>query len=282
VVAEIFKEPFNKPPREGEEPRDPEVPVEQQVQTLNLVVPGASCGLILGKGGETINNLRESCQSKIILQNKDKVVHPGLDERTVTIHGSMLNAQMAVEKIILLFHEDGSSRTTYQNPSTNYASLQAGGMHGGYGAPPAHAAYGAPAAHGYGAPPSPYGVPPPPAAYGQPAYGMGGYDPYGLPPAPGYGAPTTPAPGMGAGDGGAQMTMKLSIPDMTVGMLVGNGGSVIKELRQMSGSDIKVSQRGDVVPGTTNRIVTIVGNPQAANYAHMLVLQKVPTATMLQ
>mmetsp|Transcript_29474 Transcript_29474/g.46233 ORF Transcript_29474/g.46233 Transcript_29474/m.46233 type:complete len:194 (-) Transcript_29474:45-626(-) len=193
----------------------------------------------------------------------------------------MLNAQMAVEKIILLFHEDGSSRTTYQNPSTNYASLQAGGMHGGYGAPPAHA-YGAPAAHGYGAPPSPYGVPPPPAAYGQPAYGMGGYDPYGLPPAPGYGAPTTPAPGMGAGDGGAQMTMKLSIPDMTVGMLVGNGGSVIKELRQMSGSDIKVSQRGDVVPGTTNRIVTIVGNPQAANYAHMLVLQKVPTATMLQ
>eukprot|EP00961_Rhodomonas_salina_P228767 3092064-Rhodomonas_salina.1 len=81
----------------------------------------------------------------------------------------------------------------------------------------------------------------------------------------------------------------------------------------LSGASIKVSQKGDVVPGTTNRIVTIIGNPVASNYAHMvsavlsavcsvaswlvcflcaswcadsvgwqLVLQKVPTATTVQ
>ena len=48
---------------------------------------------------------------------------------------------------------------------------------------------------------------------------------------------------------------------------------------QISGASIKVSQKGEVVPGTTNRIVTITGSVVAANYAQMLVLQKVPDAT---
>jgi hypothetical protein len=92
--------------------------------------------------------------------------------------------------------------------------------------------------------------------------------------------------------------MRLSIPELAVGVLVGKGGIAIKELMSLSGASIKVSQKGEVVPGTTNRIVTISGNPVAANYAHMvspwfrlslnhpwltflcvqLVLQKVPNA----
>jgi ribosomal protein S3 len=60
---------------------------------VTIVVPAAACGLIIGKGGERINLLREQTQSKIMLQSKEKAV-PGLNERTVTINGSLLNAQM--------------------------------------------------------------------------------------------------------------------------------------------------------------------------------------------
>ena len=66
------------------------------------------------------------------------------------------------------------------------------------------------------------------------------------------------APAVDAGAG--QVQMKLAIPELTVGLLVGKGGSIIKELMSLSGANIKVSQKGDVVPGTTNRIVTITGN----------------------
>ncbi len=65
----------------------------QITMAVTIVVPAAACGLIIGKGGERINLLREQTQSKIMLQSKEKAV-PGLNERTVTINGSLLNAQM--------------------------------------------------------------------------------------------------------------------------------------------------------------------------------------------
>ncbi len=61
--------------------------------TITVVIPAQACGLIIGKGGERINALREQCQAKIQLQSKDRIIQ-GLDERTVTIVGNLLNAQM--------------------------------------------------------------------------------------------------------------------------------------------------------------------------------------------
>ena len=51
--------------------------------------------------------------------------------------------------------------------------------------------------------------------------------------------------------------MKLAIAETSVGVLVGKAGCVIKELMQISGANIKVSQKGEVVPGTTNRCVCV-------------------------
>jgi len=235
--------------------------------TITVVIPAQACGLIIGKGGERINALREQCQAKIQLQSKDRAIQ-GLDERTVTIVGNLLNAQMAVEKVILILYEDGNVH--YTNLGTNYGGFsQMGGMGGGMGRQQGGggmgqqqqlamlqqqqlALAGLPMGYDYGA-----------------ALGLQ------QPPAPPQQAPMVDA-------GAGQMQMKLAIPELTVGLLVGKGGSIIKELMNLSGASIKVSQKGDVVPGTTNRIVTIIGNPVASNYAHMLVLQKVPTATTVQ
>lgn len=45
---------------------------------------------------------------------------------------------------------------------------------------------------------------------------------------------------------------------------VGKGGQVIKEMIDTSGASIKVSQKGEYAPGTTNRTITITGEPIVA------------------
>lgn len=45
--------------------------------TITVVIPAQACGLIIGKGGERINALREQCQAKIQLQSKDRAIQVG-------------------------------------------------------------------------------------------------------------------------------------------------------------------------------------------------------------
>ena len=70
----------------------------QITMSVTIVIPAAACGLIIGKGGERINLLREQTQCKVMLQSKEKAV-PGLNERTVTVTGNLLNAQMVTESL---------------------------------------------------------------------------------------------------------------------------------------------------------------------------------------
>jgi len=53
------------------------------------------------------------------------------------------------------------------------------------------------------------------------------------------------------------------IPDNLIGSILGRGGSTLNELQLHSNTRIRISQRGEYVPGTRNRIVTIRG--QTAN-----------------
>lgn len=49
------------------------------------------------------------------------------------------------------------------------------------------------------------------------------------------------------------------VPDSLIGAIVGRGGKTLNELQQQSNTRIRISQRGEYVPGTRNRIVTIRG-----------------------
>ncbi|EKX42089.1 hypothetical protein GUITHDRAFT_74219, partial [Guillardia theta CCMP2712] len=49
------------------------------------------------------------------------------------------------------------------------------------------------------------------------------------------------------------------VPDNLVPAILGRGGQIIKEMMEVSGATIKVSQKGDFVPGTNNRIISIIG-----------------------
>jgi len=58
-------------------------------------------------------------------------------------------------------------------------------------------------------------------------------------------------------------------------MILGRSGIVIKEMMEQSGAQIKISQKGEYAPGTTNRIVSITGSQQSAQFAHSLVSAKI-------
>jgi len=60
--------------------------------------------------------------------------------------------------------------------------------------------------------------------------------------------------------GGGHVQYTLHVSDAVVPAILGRGGQVIKEMQEQSGASIKVSQKGDYVPGTSLRIITISGN----------------------
>mmetsp|Transcript_20401 Transcript_20401/g.46353 ORF Transcript_20401/g.46353 Transcript_20401/m.46353 type:complete len:241 (+) Transcript_20401:1-723(+) len=77
-------------------------------------------------------------------------------------------------------------------------------------------------------------------------------------------------------------TAQVLIPDNLIGSILGRGGSTLNELQLHSNTRIRISQRGEYVPGTRNRIVTIRGTTsQSVSMAQYLMSQRMvlpPTA----
>lgn len=63
---------------------------------------------------------------------------------------------------------------------------------------------------------------------------------------------------------------QVQVPDYMVGVILGKSGATVIELQNHSGARIQVSQRGEYVPGTHNRAVTISGTQQAVHHAQMM------------
>ncbi|GMH95888.1 hypothetical protein TrST_g3403 [Triparma strigata] len=74
---------------------------------------------------------------------------------------------------------------------------------------------------------------------------------------------------------GNQTVMQMAVPNSVIGCILGRGGTTMLELQAVSGARIKVSQRGEYVPGTENRIVTISGSSEACQGASMLITSKI-------
>lgn len=66
-------------------------------------------------------------------------------------------------------------------------------------------------------------------------------------------------------------TINLAVPDSIIGAILGRRGQTLRELQEESGARIKVSQRDEFVPGTTNRIVTISGPEESIETARTLI-----------
>ncbi|BFZ65016.1 PAB1 binding protein [Saitoella coloradoensis] len=85
---------------------------------------------------------------------------------------------------------------------------------------------------------------------------VGPSQPSSATPAP-AGAAVAPLPGQ-------PLTQNIYIPNDMVGAIIGKGGAKINEIRQMSGSHIKINEPAD---NSAERLVTITGTPEANQMA---------------
>lgn len=68
-----------------------------------------------------------------------------------------------------------------------------------------------------------------------------------------------------------EVTFQMGVPEYMVGSILGRGGIILNELQSQSNTRILLSQRGEFLPGTNQRIVTITGlSPDVANAQYLI------------
>ncbi|XP_039129341.1 protein BTR1-like [Dioscorea cayenensis subsp. rotundata] len=214
--------------------------------TVRLVVPNNSCGGIIGKGGATIKSFIEDSQAHIKISPQDHNF-VGLNDRLVTLTGSLEELLRAVDLILTKLTEDAYYLRSIYSPWP-YVGVKLPGYQG-----------------------VPNGYPMAPPAYNAMNYGPNGVG--GKYPSKKVVSARSPAgPNEYQGD-----SVTIGIADEHIGVVVGRGGRNIMEITQGSGARIKISDRGDFMPGTSDRKVTITGSPEAIHIAEDMIKQKIST-----
>ncbi|XP_075042246.1 RNA-binding protein Nova-2-like isoform X2 [Mixophyes fleayi] len=270
----------------------------ERAKQAKLIVPNTTAGLIIGKGGATVRSIME--ESGAWVQLSQKPAGPNLQERVVTVSGEAGQVERAVQSIIHKAREDPPQGTAHLNIS--YINSQG---------PVANSnPTGSPYAGGTAEPvmaPFPAAPPAPPAISGGDllaistalntlaSYGYStglGYNPLvgGVHPAAvsllaSYAGEASPA--LGLGGGGILMeklaaesvtgkeTLEMAVPETLVGAILGKGGKTLVEYQELTGARIQISKKGEFVPGTRSRKVTITGPPGATQAAQYLIGQRV-------
>lgn len=79
----------------------------------------------------------------------------------------------------------------------------------------------------------------------------------------------------GAGAFGVHTTtMTLAIPEDHVGTVIGKQGAVINQIKDLVKVSIRISKRGEHLPGTNDRACEITGAPDAVELAQGLIMQR--------
>merc|ERR1719510_2453006 len=111
------------------EPGDP-------TQQLRLVVPNSTIGMVIGKGGETVEQMKQRSGANILISKKDEVKIP---ERVITLVGESRSNQIALDMILEKIAEDpnsGSCTNINYGPSEDTSGAAAYPSYGYSGGPP--------------------------------------------------------------------------------------------------------------------------------------------------
>lgn len=228
--------------------------LEPKANQVKLIVPHIFCGAVIGKGGATIRTLAEDSHAGIKLSSPEQAV-PAYQDRIVTVTGTFAEQLHAVALITKKMLEDA-----------NYAQYASGSSYTGM----------VPQVMQQGSQGPSFSVATPmaPFTYGPIPYNnfhtksvMGPYIAM-------HGAPVhVPLPMFAAS---SQSTfIVIAVPDECVGAILGRGGKTILDIQQSNGVHIRISDRGDFIPGTSHRKVTIAGSPESIYAAQQIILQKI-------
>lgn len=75
--------------------------------------------------------------------------------------------------------------------------------------------------------------------------------------------------------GATLSTYEVAVPEVMVSSVVGAGGKMLADLIQTTGARVQLSGKGEYIPGTYNRKLTIAGPILSVQAAHMIVMQKI-------
>lgn len=76
---------------------------------------------------------------------------------------------------------------------------------------------------------------------------------------------------------GQHETIDLAVPENLIGAILGRNGRTLLEYQQISGAKIQISKKGDHIPGTRNRRVSITGRPPCPGTAQLLITSRIAT-----
>jgi hypothetical protein len=79
----------------------------------------------------------------------------------------------------------------------------------------------------------------------------------------------------------SEFSTQMEAPDHMIGSILGRGGRVLDRIQSSTQTRIRLSQRGDFVPGTNNRIVTITGaSPENVEHAMNLINERLSSSPL--
>ncbi|KAK8181958.1 hypothetical protein HDK77DRAFT_464549 [Phyllosticta capitalensis] len=274
----------------NEDINSPSTP-QSKTYPLRLLIPHILIGSIIGKGGVRIREIQEASGARL---NASDSCLPLSTERSLVVLGVADAVHIAtyyvgstlVEQLTERF--GGPAASAYATRSGGPAGVVPGGMQvvpyvpqpaggswghpenyrhkaqaqrnppsGGYGGAPMHSQYPqqpqAPVHYGAGSPRHAYtgAGPHQPQQYGAPHVAQPGH----------AGQPAQPMQGMMPGQ---PITQQIFIPNDMVGAIIGKGGAKINEIRQLSGSVIKINEPQD---NSNERLVTITGTQECNQMA---------------
>ena len=217
---------------------------------LRLLVHKLAVGAIIGKGGAVIRETQEKTTARVQVSNEPL---PGSSEKTVSVTGSPTAVHDAITRVVTQLRDNPlkpGTRNYEYNPNAPYGGPPGGGYDGSGGGRGGGGGGGSGGGGGGGGYREPHHPAPMPLAIG------GG------------------AGGAAAGAaGGTPSTQKIAIPTVCAGCVIGKNGSVIRDLRQQSGTNISIS---DPEPSAPNeRVVTLTGSPSGIQTAVFLIRQLV-------
>ena len=265
---------------------------QSKTYPLRLLVPHILIGSIIGKGGVRIREIQEASGARL---NASDSCLPLSTERSLIVLGvadavhiaTYYVGQTLVEQLTERF--GGPAASAYATRSGGPAGVVPGGMQvvpyvpqpagGQFGHPDTFRRHNNQGARGQA---QPYGMQYQNAATPQPHQQA---VPYGTSQGPqhmggaGYAQPQQPQGGLGgpaqapmqAMVPGQPLTQQIFIPNDMVGAIIGKGGAKINEIRQLSGSVIKINEPQD---NSNERLVTITGTQECNQVALYMLYQR--------
>lgn len=273
------------------EPLDSPSNAQSTTYPLRLLIPHILIGSIIGKGGVRIREIQEASGARL---NASDSTLPLSTERSLVVLGVADAVHIATYYVGSTLFEQlterfgGPASSAYASRSGGPAGVVPGGMQvvpyvpqpagGNYGHPdnrrhsdrgpltPGHGSYGQTYSNNHGQAPQQstmpmhYGGSPAVAGYG----GVGPQQPQQpqiTGPQTHGGPPVQPMPAIVPGQ---PLTQQIFIPNDMVGAIIGKGGAKINEIRQLSGSVIKINEPQD---NSNERLVTITGTAECNQMA---------------